>query len=356
MPTVDTYTIDPLNSGWDGTSAGEPYEIAALISALQTEEAYNYAIAGKLDLPAADKRVVILIKGGLGVVDEQSNADFTTANWIVDSTHYITVKAHPDYTHAGIYDDNKARFHAYAGQPALTISIPFMRIGPGLCFLAEDAFETLNVNHVSDNPTYVTGCIFKIISPGVSHHAINFTGGTGHEVTNCIAYSADSGAGTSITFFGVSLASNAKTVLIDSCTIVDFAATNGTTSFFIMCSTGTVTSNNNYFGGFSDDDVVYDDNGGTGVVNPGSNDATFNTEATTPGLQQVPTTTDVFTNTTFATADFHLASSSPLLDTGIGALPESSPPSASSRGAPPRGDLSHHRRFLQRYYRRREIE
>jgi len=213
-----------------------------------------------------------------------------TADWTVDSTHYIQIRAATGAEHGGCF--RRVGACIVPQTVGLDISVAGTLIGPGLSIYPD--LDTGNPSAVyihdisQDVPCIVDGIIvhqYGPSSPGI--HIENCSGATGHCVKNYVFMNA-TGSAKGIRVDGASsvlTAYNSTIISDDRCIHISGGAT--------------VTENNNYF---YSDNTVYS---GSGTFNKGVNSMTNNNEAVTVVNRGIGLTTTNFLFINHGSPGFH---------------------------------------------------
>jgi hypothetical protein len=228
----------------------------------------------------------------------------SSANWTVDASHYIWIRAASGYAHLGIYSETRAYFRS------IDCSIGYLHLGPGISM--HDPFNSeIYIHDIPAAQCIVEGLIINNTSTNgmaSSYGVIGFyncNAGATHIVKNCVVVKNSHGYGV------IGGRGSTNQVKIYNCTLR--IPDEGVNSVGFLLDTGTVfTSQNNYFG--SDTRNYFTGYGGT--INKGANDATKNTEATTPSLQNIAYSTANFINVTLGSEDLHILKTGALYNTG----------------------------------------
>jgi hypothetical protein len=213
------------------------------------------------------------------------NVTLSNANWTVDATHYIIIRAAAGHECGGVWNTLKAFMGFFQNW-----SVGYVHIGPGL------STRQLRTDYVSCNtPCMVERCVVRDDAYGILFAT---GGGTGtHIVKNCVIYEWTNGYGGLSGVYGPGTKIN-----VSNCTIHIPAA-----GFTALGPGSAITSQNNYLAVVSPVVCYY------GGVVQGVNDATNNTEATTASLRNIAYSTANFVNVTTGSQDLHLKTGSALL-------------------------------------------
>jgi len=217
------------------------------------------------------------------------NVTLSNANWTVDATHYIIIRAASGHGCGGVWDTLKAYMNTITSN-----GVGFVTIGPGL------SIRNIRLNDV---PASTPWLIERNVHNFAPSYGILTVGGSGagfHIVKNCIIYYL----GTSAVDGAAAAGSKIK---IENCTLYIKSTAAGSS-----CLNGAVTSQNNYLAIVSSPTVCY-----LGAAVKGTNDATSNTEALTASLRNIAYSTANFVNVTSGSEDLHLKAGSALLLKGV---------------------------------------
>lgn len=229
-------------------------------------------------------------------------------DWTVDSTHYPIIRAATGQGHVGIFDTNKAYITGTDPDDlSVEIEVGFTRFGLGISVQPNGnpgTMISLGFGGAAVTPSILfEGAICRSATNDPMMSFSQNNAGNPYTLRNCVFYKSGNAEVLS------SGGSATVEVLLYNSTVI---AGVGGGAIAVNWQLGTITEQNNYFRAPT---TVYDD-GGTGTINKGNKSATSTAEAATAGLRNIAHSTATFTNVTYATADYHIISSSPLKDAG----------------------------------------
>jgi hypothetical protein len=243
--------------------------------------------AERANLVATDKiKVVEVYSGGNAATGE---VDILNATWVTDTAHYIEIRAASGQQHNGVWDTNKAYWESsgYGSDFERDVRVTKMQVR------TTTGYSPIYFGLASGREAIVDSCIIKRTGSTVARNTLWLNGGA-ITVKNCIVTSdvISPGPAQVITRGG------SGTVVVYNCTII-----SGNVGVQCLAGGTSLTSQNNYLAcrtAYSS--VCYNVDG----LNKGSNDATFNGEAPTSNLRNVPLSTATFLDVTEGSENFHL--------------------------------------------------
>jgi len=277
--------------------------VTTIIKAIKAAGGGDYSTLGSWE---AARRGNIVTRDTIEIAEiydaTTTGVGFLPADWTVDASHYIWIRAAAGYGHLGVF--NNTTRASFNGVP--WCSVGYVRIGPGLSIY--DVFGTgIKFSNISTDATcIVDGCIIGAGTPVVRFDNCPVTTNANrHVVKNCVIIKRSLGDGAIATRNG-----NTK-IKVYNCTIriID----EGVSSVTFLPETGTdIISENNYLGSNSRNYFL----SWGGTITKGANDATKNTEAITPSLQSIAYSTANFISVTLGSEDLHILKTGALYNTG----------------------------------------
>ena len=256
----------------------------------------DWELAERTNLVTADKIKVAEIYGG-GSCLTPPQFVMASANWTVDANRYVIIRAASGQAHSGVLNTSKAWMSVgLSGVAALHISVGFTRIGPGISM--SGSHGCMQFDGMSGNtPVLVEG---MIVVPFYEAGIYFISCGTGnHVVKNCALYGP-------CQYYFVRATSSICTVY--NCTIVN--TLNYAGCLWANGASSIVVSQNNYLSTAMTNAAYLASGGGT--MTKGDHDATYDGEALTPSLQNIPYTNANFLAVTGGSENLHLQPTSTL--------------------------------------------
>jgi len=304
MTTIVTHTIKPAGGGH--------------FSSLNAWEAGSLAL-GDPGYPGPISRNLTALDQ-IEVAEVYSGNNATTGylylgSFTCDATRYVVIRAASGHEHNGVWDTNKAY-----------LSGALLRYGRNLYSYT----EKMQFKSTDNNPTVQTGdgyltvntaifdrCLFirtnnGAVGGGVISSANSYSVYPCTDIyRNCIII--DNGTTDYHFGFAVTGGKTLRYLEIYNCTIL--IAPGASWNQAIYSSGGTITTQNCYLGG---NGAYYNDGGANVVYNKGANDATKSTDAVTPALRSIPSTSATFLNVTAGSENLRpvVTAGNKLLDNG----------------------------------------
>jgi PKD repeat protein len=237
---------------------------------------------------------------------------FDSANWTMDSTHYVSITVANGHEHAGVYDTAKA----YAEVSGVTLgsavidfkNIDFARIEKLQIRKADTTtgsrWTTLWTSSSSSAAYYMNRCL--CVNEGDNEAAIRIIGGGAGASRHIIKNSILITHGTSNTAIQEIASGGTCNIRLHNNTIIGGITGSGG---------GDILTRNNYIKARPSTGFCYDVSFGS-TLTQGADDATSTTESLTVGLRNVAYSTTNFENVTSGSEDLHLKSGSVLIDNG----------------------------------------
>ena len=256
----------------------------------------------------------------------------STESWVVDSTHYVWVRAAPGHDHGGVYTTSKAYMSAgnasYGG--LFASSVGYVRFGPGIVVETSivgqwySEYMCPSISGVpAGQPVTFDGLIFY--RKGWSMWgAVAIQASTVESeliIKNCLILHRCIGDGNwypAICVKGDGATQGAGHIKIYNTAVIsgnNISTPGGTCVGTILPKAGlwSITTENCYLHPYGTGaSAAYDASG----ITKGSKDATSTGEATAPSLQNIPFTTATFLNVTLDTEDLRTLTGSALRDVG----------------------------------------
>jgi hypothetical protein len=279
MPTTTTKTVK--SSGGDYTSisgfeAGEQADLVAGDKILQAE-CYNFA----------------------------DSTSVTIDGWTTDATRYIRIYAEPTANrHAGIWSTSKYRLSVSSFSNCMVISEDYVRI-EGL--QVEDTvdsaylFHTVSTGTAANSDIRIDSCLGR--RGGKGGVGTNWLSSGKVTISNCAFYRTGAANSPAIR---VSQNSNAPTVNIYNCTV-----SGGTTYGISQGATSTLVVKNTYVGNNTTDAYT-----GSMTLTNCAHDTATSFTGSTASTNYSTSAGAYFTNITSGSEDYHIQSSSTLIDAG----------------------------------------
>jgi hypothetical protein len=243
-----------------------------------------------------------------------------SANWTVDATHYPWIRAASGQGHNGVFNASNAYVTGGFAVTLFDIAVGYTKIGPGISCQVNQYAMGVSVYAVGN--CIVDGLLMRPeFSSGATAIAFaNNVGTVGNIVRNCGIHLGSDGTSFLAGAYLQSNSGNPATLSVLNCTIHlnNSAGNNGCIMSygFPTSNLGIITTQNCYF--TNPAGTIYGVNvNWPGQFVKGTHDATSNTEAITPSLQNIAYSTANFVNITTGSEDLHLKAGSALLLKGI---------------------------------------
>jgi hypothetical protein len=276
--------------------------------------------ARRADIVAGDRiEIAEVYSGGNAVTGYVDINGFF--GWNCDSTHYIEIRAATGHEHTGVWSTSKA-YMQVAGYTVIHFGrsiysyLKKMQVRstdtPGVPVIA------FGDNYFPVNTYIVDRCLVVRTNNAGSAGTgvINVSSGYNVYPNDCRVYNSiiiDNG--TIDYHFGFSLSGGPvnTNLTVYNCTIFLVPGAGWNQGFY--ASGGTITTQNCYIGG---NGAYYNDGGANVVYNKGANDATKSTDAVTPALRSIPSTTATFLNVSVGSENLRpvVSQANKLLDNG----------------------------------------
>jgi len=235
-----------------------------------------------------------------------------SANWTVDATHYVHIRAAAGESHGGTFNVNKAYILGNVHAIIINIGVNYTRIGPGISITVNNSGTGVFLGY--NNFCIIDGILMRSYqsSGGTGIYGLNC--GTGSIIRNCCIHPGSDGTNC---YKGVYIFRDGgnHSLLVANCTIYAHY------SFSLFCryvpSACTLVSQNCYLTTTTTGTCYANSISDPGTFSKGTNDATSNTEAVTASLQNIAYTTANFVNVTVGSQNLHLTATSALRSKGI---------------------------------------
>ena len=264
-------------------------------------------LAERTDLVSADKYYVVRVYGGTNSV---TGTVTIYSGWTTDATRYIEITAAAGQEHTGVWNTSKAYASVSSGHcfdiPQKVVKFTKMQLRKS---------DTGGANVILYRFGAIGGSIDRcfVWSSSQGYEVIRVdTPNSDFYIRNCVAINDNATQG-----LGISTGYNSNTLYVYNCTVIGSC----TTGSYALANdhSALLVSQNNYLAINGTGELhSYYNTGGT--MTKGTNDATFNTEAVTPALQNIPYSTATFLSVTSGSQNLrpyiYTAGGNKLLDNG----------------------------------------